>query len=80
VTPAAFETAIPASDCPQNHTLDLAATGIGDLSYDLQIKSYMNFLPTKLTDHSMKLSQFRKLMVAHLVISFSNIYSTNPFP
>jgi hypothetical protein len=48
--------------------------------YDLQIKSYMNFLPTKLTDHSMKLSQFRKLMMAHLVISFPNIYSTNPFP
>ena len=80
MTPVAFEPAIPASDGTQTQALDRGATGTGDLSNDLRIKSYVNFLPTKLTDHSMELSQFRKLMVAHLVISFANIYSINPFP
>jgi len=29
MTPTAFEPAIPASEGPQNHVLDRAATGIG---------------------------------------------------
>jgi len=29
--PTGFETAIPASERPYTHTLDCAATGIGDL-------------------------------------------------
>ena len=79
MTPAAFEPAIPTSGGPQTHALDRGATGIGDLSNDLRIKSYMNFLRTKLTDHSIKLSQFRKLVVEHLVISFPSIYSITHF-
>jgi hypothetical protein len=33
MSPAGFERAIPASERPQTHALDRAATGIGDNGY-----------------------------------------------
>jgi hypothetical protein len=41
MTPAGFELAIPASERPQTHALDRAATGIG------YIKSYTRICPSE---------------------------------
>jgi hypothetical protein len=37
--PAGFEAAIPASERPQNHTLDRAATGIGTVDGDANMNN-----------------------------------------
>jgi len=37
MAPAGFETAIPASDYPQNHKLDRVASGIGIVTYYFSI-------------------------------------------
>jgi hypothetical protein len=59
--PAGFEPVIPASELPQTHTLDHAATGIGIITALPLMKEFAELIILSHTPHDTKKETFQEI-------------------